>query len=177
MAFFPKIDSPCPLGIDEQRRINGHCGRCDKHVHALDGMSDADRRSLLADATGPICVSYRRSSRIASLAAVAITLVSVSAMAGEDRADTTPLAPIAQQQEVTPVAGTLDLVKPVDVTAPDAEELDQIILVGGISAPQDAEWDDESTLPELPIRTLPLESAIAGIERDAAEQPGASSGR
>jgi len=59
MALFPKIDQACPLGIDAQKRIDGYCGHCSKHVQALDGMDDAERGAFLRNATGPVCVSYR----------------------------------------------------------------------------------------------------------------------
>ena len=48
MALVPRIDQSCPLGVDEQRRIAGHCKVCDTTVHALDGMDEAARRALLA---------------------------------------------------------------------------------------------------------------------------------
>jgi len=82
MALFPKIDQPCPLGIDAQKRIGGYCSRCDKGVHALDAMTDAERRALLRDARGSICVSYRTPSRAPSCvgfgAAVALSIASPS---------------------------------------------------------------------------------------------------
>jgi len=58
MARFPKIDRPCPLEIDAQRRIDGHCGHCGKTVHCLDGKSDAERNDLLRKSSGSLCVSY-----------------------------------------------------------------------------------------------------------------------
>ena len=45
MACFPKIDQPCPLGIDERERIDGYCARCEKTVHALDALDQAARHT------------------------------------------------------------------------------------------------------------------------------------
>jgi hypothetical protein len=157
MARFPKIDSPCPLGVDEQRRLNGYCNRCHKEVYVLDGMDDAGLAAWMAAAEGPVCVSYRRSSRLAGLAAIAITLVAGTAFAGEECADTpTParLISVAQQQ-VTPVAQRQVL---ADVYSSDdaaqESELLELIVVGGIRDPREAEWADDSDLPELPIKVL-----------------------
>jgi hypothetical protein len=155
MALFPKIDSQCPLDIEEQRRLDGYCHRCHKHVHALDGMGEGERRALLANAPGPLCVSYRRgTSRAASLAAVAITLMAGAAHAGEECADKTApslLGATHQSAEVTRVEAHAIAVSKEDETTEQLEQL-EFIVVGGITSPQDAEWVDDSSLPELPMR-------------------------
>ena len=134
MARFPRIDRLCPLGIDEQRRIAGHCDRCGHPVHALDAMDDRAREALLTSAAGPLCVSYRLPAR--RLAAIALTLVAGTAMA-----DPPPLtlAPQAPSAEVSPAESATML------------PLDQIIMVGGVDEPRSARWIDDSTLPELPM--------------------------
>src|SRR5688572_10938273 len=128
MALYPRIDQPCPLGIDDQRRIDGHCQRCDQHVHALDRMEPAERRDLLARAQGPVCVSYRRSARLAHVAAIAITLVAGSALAGEDCNDAAaaPLLPAVQQSAVSPVP-------PVPPVADEELTTIEWVVMGGIS--------------------------------------------
>ena len=155
MALFPKIDSQCPLDIEEQRRLDGYCHRCHKHVHALDGMGEGERRTLLANAPGPLCVSYRRgTSRAASLVAVAITLVAGVAHAGEECAEMTAppfLEAIRQSTEVTPLEARAIAVPEEGETTEQLEQL-EFIVVGGITSPRDAEWVDDSHLPELPMR-------------------------
>lgn len=164
MAPFPRIDQPCPLGIDEQRRIDGHCQRCDTRVHALDGMDLTERRALLAQADGPVCVSYRRSTRLAHAAAIAITLVAGSAFAGEDCNDAAaaPLLPAVQQSAVSPVS-------PLSAVPPAAEEemttIDWVVM-GGISDPGAAEWVDDSSLPELPVIAADAEPAPVARRTD-----------
>lgn len=177
MAQVPKIDSPCPLGIDEQRRLDGHCGRCDKHVHALDAMSDGERQALLRSAEGSICVSYRTPHRSVSRRgagfgiAIAATLVSGGAFA----ADPPSLLPAAASEQATPVSAASPLLEPAPVQ--NCEEEDpglEFITVGGVSDPQDAHWVDDSDLPELPMReAAALDDAMAAIDRaDAVDRKG-----
>lgn len=82
MTYFPDVDNSCPLSVDEKRRVNGYCGRCRTPIHALDDMSEDERRQLLRDATGPLCVSYHlppRPSRAARFnAAIAATLIATT---------------------------------------------------------------------------------------------------
>ena len=153
MSLVPRIDQPCPLGIDEQRRIAGHCGRCEKHVHDLSALDEGARRALLARADGPVCVSYRRSARLAHAAAIAITLVAGTAFAGENCADapSAPLVPVVAQGPVSPASPTPGAA--ADSATGEPEELTSLdyVVVGGISDPHEAEWVDDSTLPELPM--------------------------
>ena len=143
MSRFPRIDKPCPLSAEEQRAIDGHCDRCDKHVHALNGMNEAERRALLANATGPICVSYRipaprRVGRIG--AAIAATLITTSAYAAEPA-----MSPVAQPPPIG--------------AAPQASDdalldMDDLVFVGGIDDPQDAMMAEDTSVPELPLRAV-----------------------
>ncbi|MEG3791315.1 hypothetical protein V1318_14390 [Lysobacter sp. CCNWLW3] len=153
MAQVPKIDSPCPLGIDEQRRLDGHCARCDKHVHRLDALSDDERHALLIAADGPICVSYRSERPRASRRgagfgiAIAASLVSAGAYASDP-----PLLP-PQPASATPVAPTPLLAQaPAKDCADEVTSIEMIEFVGGVSDPRDAHWADDSELPELPMR-------------------------
>ncbi|RNF82369.1 hypothetical protein [Montanilutibacter psychrotolerans] len=142
MACFPKIDKPCPLDIDAQRRLDGYCGHCSTEVHSLDAMDDAQRRALLQAASGPICVSYRTAARrppphrVAGYGlAIAATLVSGAAMAN----------PPTPQTAQTPVAQA-------SLLSQDPEQL-EVVIVGGVSDPQDAGWVDDGSTPELPQLT------------------------
>lgn len=160
MAKVPRIDKPCPLSMAEQLGINGHCARCDKHVHALDGLDDAARMNLLASAKGPLCVSYRRSVPTAMVlgATLAAALSARTAKAGED-CDKAP--PPMQSVEAGSNAPLIDLNKAY-ASAEDKDCVD-IIIVGGVTSPADAEWIDDSDLPELPMRVE--------VEGEPADQP------
>ena len=156
MACFPKIDQPCPLGIDEQRRLDGWCARCEKTVHALDGMSEEERRSLLRRAGGPICVAWRRPApkRIGiGLGAALAASVTASALAIE----VLPAGPAAEPLQ-TPATSAPSLLgaksagPECDEEAKAAAEPSlQMVMVGGVSDPAAAEWVDDSDLPDLPM--------------------------
>lgn len=176
MALVPKIDKPCPLGIDELRRLSGYCGHCDKHVHALDGLNEPQRRALLQAAEGPICVSYRvpRAVPVRRGAgfgiAIAATLVSGGAFAADPPS---LLAPTTAESATSPVAAAPLL--PVAATAEGEEEtkLEFIAVVGGgVSDPQDAQWIDDSDLPELPMRdAASVESTPTDANVDVVARP------
>jgi len=145
MARYPRIDQPCPLDAQARQRIDGDCGLCGKTVHCLDGRSDEERAALLRQAGGPICVSYR----IALGTALALSIAAPAAAGQAEAAapaQAAPLnAPAAASQAQTPVT-SVRLVQP---------GLD-VVFVGGVSRPGEAEWiDDDSSLPELPMRREP----------------------
>jgi hypothetical protein len=135
MACFPKIDQPCPLGIDAQRRINGYCGHCSKAVHSLDAMSDAERAGFLRNASGPVCVSYRvRMPRSAALGLGAALALSMAAPGKADPAD-----------------GNANIAQATAVAAPAPPDQPQVMMMGGISDPGSATLVDEDDAAELPI--------------------------
>lgn len=156
MTGFPRIDSPCPLSAGEQRAIDGHCERCDKHVHALNDMSEAERRALLAGATGPICVSYRKTMprRVGRIgAAIAATLITTTAYAGDAASQAVPQPT---------VAAALQEVQEEDVF------LDDLVFVGGVNDPQDASAALDMSVPPLPMQVLALVPG-SGQEADREE--------
>ena len=156
MPSFPRIDSPCPLSAEEQRAIDGHCDRCDKHVHALNDMSEAERRALLANASGPICVSYRKAMprRVGRIgAAIAATLITTTAYAGD------PAASAVGQPTVAAALQTVE----------EDEFLDEIVFVGGVNDSQDALAALDMSVPALPMHTLALVPG-AGQETDEEER-------
>jgi hypothetical protein len=143
MRPFPSIDTPCPLGADAQRAIDGHCSHCDRHVHRLDGLSACERRALFANATGPICVSYRKPAprRVGRIGAViAATLITSVVQAGDP-----PPPPTT-----TTVAEALQTVKEDPDESADALD---VLIMGGIRAPQALLDEEDATLPELPVRS------------------------
>lgn len=149
MSRFPKIDRPCPLSPDEQRAIAGHCSHCEKTVHALDGLDEAERRALLAAATGPICVSYRYPAprRVSGIGGaigrtIAATLLTTSATAYAG-------APSESAPATPTVVQALQDVK-------ETESLDglDLVFVGGVDDPQQSLAEQDTTLPELPLRSV-----------------------
>lgn len=160
MPSFPRIDSPCPLSAEEQRAIDGHCERCDKHVHALNDMNEAERRALLANASGPICVSYRKTMprRVGRIgAAIAATLITTTAYAGDPASQ-----PVAQPT----VEAALQDVQEEDVFEEDVF-LDEIVFVGGVNDPQDASAALDMSVPALPMHLLAL---VPGGGQDADQE-------
>ncbi|NUO78270.1 MAG: hypothetical protein HOQ32_19950 [Lysobacter sp.] len=173
MAQVPKIDTPCPLGIDEQRRIDGHCARCDKQVHKLDAMSDSERRALLAKAEGPLCVSYRapRPQALRRGAGFGIAIAATLVSGGAFASDPPALLPAAAGEQASPVTPAPLLAAPA--SAPDCEEDGQTwVLIGGVNDPSDAQWVDDSELPELPIReAAALEDAVVALAPTSVVNP------
>lgn len=136
MACFPKIDQPCPLGIDAQRRVGGFCNHCSKAVHALDAMSEAERIALVRNAQGPICVSFRvrRGAALGLGAALALSAA----------------APTHADPSGTDIQASIDSVAATTTPPPPPEH--EVLLMGGVSDPQSAAMiDDEDDVPELPI--------------------------
>jgi len=145
MALAPRNESSFSLRIEEQ-----HCpvGHGDKHVHAPDA---ATRR-------GP--ASRRHSTRLAQATAITLTLLAASAFAGEHAdAAPTPPSPTAAQGMTSSPAGTQDRIK----------QLGSLIVLGAVSDPRDADWVDDSALPELPVIGMDGDA-----QDDAAAQPGAA---
>lgn len=151
MACFPKIDQPCPLGIDAQKRINGYCGNCSKSVHALDAMSDAQRMDFLSNASGPVCVSYR----VRRSAAIGLGAVLVLSMAAPGRAQDVSADVSARPAHE---AAAVEL-KSAQVPVPVKDE-PEVLLMGGVNDPASAAFIDveDDGAPELPmVRELPAD--------------------
>jgi hypothetical protein len=116
MASFPAITSPCPL---RWRALPGpgrdFCTFCEKRVHNLDRMGEAERSALLASRDGSICVAY-------TLRRAALSTLSAAAIAGT-------LA--AAQAEAVPPQPRFEPSKPVlpDIGPPVGE---MPIAVGGL---------------------------------------------
>ncbi len=144
MARFPQIDSPCPLGQDELAKIDGHCGRCHKTVHALDDMDDAGRMAFMSQAKGPICVSYRLPIGLG----VALALSLAAPVFAQDATPThaaigQSVAPVRLNSPVPRAnPGTLA------VTKPKAPEV--IVTGGGVRIPSAARWTEDLGVPEIP---------------------------
>lgn len=146
MSIVPRIDTPCPLAADEQRTIDGHCGRCDREVHRLDALDGDARRALFAAATGPLCVSYRapasraprRVGRIG--AAIAATLITATAYAAEPSPSTD-----AQTERAAPTTGSR-------IQRTEPRDLDEVLVIGAVNDPQDARLPADTSVPVLPVQ-------------------------
>ena len=158
MACFPKIDQPCPLGIDEQKRIDGYCGHCSKAVHSLTAMSDADRLNLLRNANGPICVSYRVKVRrgVSAGFSAALALSVINPAHAVDTLDVNAPNKVEAVQMIPP---------------PPPTEPHEMMLTGGVSDPQAAQFVDESDVPDLPMVRDGLADERPAHNQPAHEQP------
>lgn len=147
MSIVPRIDTPCPLTADEQRTIDGHCGRCDREVHRLDTLDGDARRALFAAATGPLCVSYRapasraprRVGRIG--AAIAATLITATAYAADPSSPRTD----AQAERAAPTTGSR-------IQRTEPRDLDEVLVIGAVNDPQDARQPEDTSVPALPVQ-------------------------
>jgi len=159
MGRFPKIDQPCPLGMDAQKRVDGYCMRCEKNVHSLDALTPGERESLLQSASDSICVSYhvpapRRTARFGAAIALAMVVLPVAA------ADVVPKADASHAESAAPASALSDALHPPEVKCHDGDPVvedntplpdEMILLTGGVSHPGDAEWvDSDDSLPDLP---------------------------
>lgn len=162
MARYPKIDQPCPLDGEAQKRIKGDCSRCGKTVHCLDGMSEAERIQFMRAARGPVCVSYRLTAGMG--AALALSMVGQAMAAPPTTADQVQTTTGAASVQATPQAIDPPLnfssapaadgqQSPVPSTDENQSEKLELIFVGGVSKPDEAEWvDADTSLPELPMQ-------------------------
>ncbi|MEO8670838.1 MAG: hypothetical protein ABI411_05950 [Tahibacter sp.] len=153
MAHVPTIDSPCPIRWNAMPTAERNfCTQCERKVHNLDGMSDGQRREFLAACSGSVCVAYTvrpaRSalSTRAGLGLAAALALSPMLVGAQDMPQQSPV----EASSLTPKAEFIDCdhEKGPDAAADDKVEM---IIVGGVSNPRGARWQDEaSTLPTLP---------------------------
>jgi len=136
VAEFPKIDTPCPLkwsALPESG--NNFCKHCERTVHNLSAMSNAQRRDFMASCTGKVCVAYavkpRREQKIVWAIAMAATVAAAPglAVAGCDPAD---------------------------------ESETVVIMAGGVKDPGNARWQNDEKPRELPVIVDPEFQADGG---------------
>lgn len=152
MSRFPKIDSPCPLSKQEQASLDGHCGRCGKTVHCLDGMGDAGRQDFLRKAKGPVCVSYRLPVALSATLALTVAIPALAADASPPK-DRCPVPAEANATaSALPPDATGDRLQlaPAQASAASKSVDHVVVLVGGVHDPADAQWVEDTSLPELP---------------------------
>ena len=136
MAFFPKVQSPCPYKSQLAAVMDGDmCRMCRRQVVDITDWTDGERVAFLAGCKEEVCVSYslRPALAAAALAAAAIP----TAAAAQDQA-------AAPAPAVAPV--TTDEIGPIDVQ--------DYVIVGGIKDPANAEFtsaEELAAIPEVPV--------------------------
>jgi predicted Fe-S protein YdhL (DUF1289 family) len=136
MAFFPKIQSPCPYKNQLSAVMDGdYCRMCKRNVFDLTDMTDGERRALLAGCSDEICVSYRWRPGIAAAALAAAAL---------------PAAAVAQDLgPAVPDAAA------IAASATEIAALDEIeIMVGGIKDRANVQYVEDAAdgaIPDLPV--------------------------
>lgn len=162
MSRFPLVQDPCPYkGPIADILAGDQCRLCQRAVHDLTSMNEADRRALVAgcrDAEG-LCVRYtvRAGSAVAAAMLGVAGFVAVPAMAQSAQAP----APVQQEapaaQGSAPSAQTPASEAATDYADDEFGEGDWII-VGGLRKPEFAQWhsgeDDKDKTPQR--RTLPV---------------------
>jgi hypothetical protein len=132
MARVPVITSPCPLRVTQAPQPGkDFCGHCQRRVHNLDLMADAEREAFLKGCTGKVCVSY-------TVKRVALGLGLAAAMAGAGNA-----ADVG--------SGAPTVVVSADSPYCDPRGYGEV-TVGGTEAGEKLQWveDTETEKPELP---------------------------
>ena len=133
MAFFPKIQSPCPYKGNLAAVIDGGmCRICQREVHDLTDWSDGERVAFLASCETEICVSYRIVRPALAAAALAAAVL--------------PNMAAAQTQAPAPAAAPQPAVD---------EGIEVEITGGGITDPRNVEFVSEEELaatPAVPVQ-------------------------
>lgn len=162
MASFPKIESPCPLRVTALPSAGkDFCSMCERKVHNLSAMSQFERSVFMRSCTGKVCVAYSipvANTRTLAMAGVglgmAVLLGAGSALAG----DTDAAAQFDPAQKPDSLLETGAPEKHCDDE--EAEVMTELIMVGGISSPQDAEWVDADAPAEIP--TIAADAMLDG---------------
>ena len=137
MAFFPKIQSPCPYLADLASIMDGDfCRMCERQVFDLTHMSSDEKKAFLDGCTGEVCISYRFTP---ALAAAALAAAMPAAAVAQD------LGPIAPDSAAI-AAST------AEIAAMEGEAI--IVTGGGIKDPRNVQYVEDPSdqgVPELPV--------------------------
>ncbi len=166
MASFPKIESPCPLRVTVLPSAGkDFCSMCERKVHNLSAMNQFERSVFMRSCTGKVCVAY--SIPVASTKTLAIAGVSLgmamllgagSALAGDS--DAAAQFDPAQKPESLLQTDTQEKNCDDDEMREEIEEESFILIGGGISSPQDAEWVDADDILLAKIPTIAADALL-----------------
>jgi predicted Fe-S protein YdhL (DUF1289 family) len=139
MAFFPKIQSPCPYKSNLAAIMDGDmCRMCKRQVVDISAWSDEARRELIAGCKDEVCVSYRIPRPALAAAALAAAAMPTAAFAQEQTATVAPIEAAATPPAADQVG--------------DPEYLE--VTVGGINDPANAQFlsaEELAAIPEVPV--------------------------
>jgi predicted Fe-S protein YdhL (DUF1289 family) len=153
MAFFPKIQSPCPYKANLSAVMDGDfCRMCERQVFDLTHMSSGEKKTFLAGCAGEVCVSYRFSPAIAAAALIAAMPAAAAAQ------DLGPAVP-----DAAAIAAVTSEIA--------AMEDDMRIVVGGIKDPRNVQYVEDPSDRDVPQLPVVYENAPA---RQAAAAPAPS---
>jgi predicted Fe-S protein YdhL (DUF1289 family) len=161
MAFFPKIQSPCPYIANLAAIMDGDfCRMCERQVFDLSHMSSGEKKAFLDGCTGEVCISYRFTPALAAAALAAAMPAAASAQ------DLGPIVP-----DAAAIAAST-----AEIAAMGGESI--IVTGGGIKDPRNVQYVEDPTdpsAPELPVvydhppvrqtATAPTSSANGGRRR------------
>jgi predicted Fe-S protein YdhL (DUF1289 family) len=132
MAFFPKIQSPCPYIADLGAIMDGDfCRMCERQVFDLSAMSSNEKKAFLDGCTGEVCISYRFTP---ALAAAALAAAIPSAAAAQDLGPVVPdtAAIAASTAEIAAIGDSI------------------VVSAGGIKDPRNVQYVEDPTAPDAP---------------------------
>jgi predicted Fe-S protein YdhL (DUF1289 family) len=151
MAFFPKIQSPCPYIADLGAIMDGDfCRMCERQVFDLSHMSSNEKKAFLDGCTGEVCISYRFTP---ALAAAALAAAMPSAAAAQD------LGPVVP--DAAAIAAST-----AEIAAMEGEAI--IVTGGGIKDPRNVQYVEDPTAPDAPALPVVYDDPPA---RQAAAAP------
>jgi len=148
MSRVPVISSPCPLRWSAMPTPGqDFCGQCQRQVHNLDLMSDAQRNEFMQSCSGEVCVTYtvRRPLTLKKMAlglGLAASLAS-GGVAAQDAVDTK----VIESKLLDAASEWKEL---------ESKEIDSVVVVGGtVLDPETSRWVDESEIEIADVGELP----------------------
>ena len=143
MAFFPKIQSPCPYKTDLASVMDGDfCRMCKRTVFDLSHMSGEEKMAFLSGCTEEVCISYRFAPAIAAAALAAAVPTAAAAQ------DLGPAVP-----DAAAIAASTAEIAALD---------EQQIIVGGIKDPRHVQYVEDPADRDVPQLPVVYEDAPAG---------------
>jgi hypothetical protein len=169
MSRFPLVQDPCPYkGPIADILAGDHCRLCQREVHDLTHMSEAERMALVAgcqDAEG-LCVRYT----VRAGSAVAAAMLGVAGFVAAPAMAQSAEAPAAIEQSAAAPAEPAETAPAAEAASDYAEDYaydeGDVIIVGGLRKTDQAEWHsdedaDKAKAPKRPALPVITEDAPA----------------